>query len=91
MPERLQLRASEVHWVEVDGEVVALDMPRELYLGANRSAARLWQALSDGTTHAQLVQILIDEYSLAAQTAERDVHAFIGQLREHRLLVGDGA
>ncbi len=86
MGEFLKLRGHDVQWVTVDGEVVALDMRSELYLGVNPAGARLWQALADGTTHAELLQILIDEYSIDRQVAGRDVDAFIEQLREQGLL-----
>ncbi len=82
----LKLREAELHWRDVEGEVIVLDMTRSEYVALNRSAAPLWHALCEGATRAQLVDLLRAEFALDDPTAERDVDAFIGQLRHQQLL-----
>jgi hypothetical protein len=84
--ETIRLREAELHSRAVDGEVVALDMAQSEYLGVNASGAPLWQALNDGTTRAHLVALLREQHDLADADAERDVDAFLAQLRERGLL-----
>jgi hypothetical protein len=82
----LRLREADLHWRDVEGEVIALDMARSEYVGLNRSGAPLWRALGTGATRTELVGLLRAEFALDAETAERDVDAFITQLRSQQLL-----
>lgn len=82
----LRLRAAGLEWRTVEGEVVALDMPQETYLGVNRSGSKLWQALAHGAASHELIQLLVSEYGLAQEAAARDVHVFLDALREQGLL-----
>ena len=82
----LRLRSHGLEWREVDGEVIALDIPGAVYLGANQSASGLWDALAQGATREQLVERLMAGYRIGRADAERDVDAFISQLRDRGLL-----
>jgi len=86
MGERLRLRAGGLEWRSVEGEVIAIDVPRAQYLGANRSASLLWEALGEGATEQELAELLVDRYAIDRLTAERDVAAFIEDLETHGLL-----
>ena len=86
MSEFLRLRQAGLEWRTLDGEVVALDLPRALYVGTNQSGRLLWEVLEHGATREQLVQSLVDEYGLERAAAERDVGAFVSHLGEQRLL-----
>lgn len=86
MANRIRLRAAGLEWRTIDEEVVALDLPRESYLGVNRAGSKLWAALAEGTTEEELVQALVDEYGLDRAAAERDVAQFLSELREQGLL-----
>jgi hypothetical protein len=88
LPEQLRLRAERLHWRLVEGEVVALDVSRSIYLAVNATGAQLWEALARGATHDQLVALLRDTYGRDASDAERDVTAFVGQLAARDLLHG---
>jgi len=87
----LRLRAADLHWREVEGEVVALDMADSEYLSINASGTPLWAALREGATRDELVSRLRERHDLDAATAERDVDAFLAQLRERGLLTGESA
>lgn len=83
---RLALREVDLEWRAVEGEVVALDVTRSLYLGVNSSGRILWEALAHGATRAGLVRALLDAYALDGATAERDTDAFLAALDRGGLL-----
>lgn len=86
MGERFRIRGSGLEWRQVEGEIVALDLPSETYLGVNRTGSSLWQALSDGASEADLVQLLVDQYAVDRADAERDVRQFIAALQAQGVL-----
>jgi hypothetical protein len=84
--EHLKLRPTALEWREIEGEVVAVDLQKSVYLAANRSGAVLWPALAEGTTRAELVTRLADQFDLDRDRAAADVDAFVGALAEQGLL-----
>ena len=84
----LRLRADRLHWLESDGEVVALDEQALMYLNANSSGALLWRALAKGTTKDTLVKLLLAEFEVDETTAEQDIDRFLGDLDTRGLLEG---
>jgi hypothetical protein len=84
--ENLKLRPTALEWREIEGEVVAVDLQKSVYLAANRSGAVLWPALAEGTTRDELVSKLADQFGLDRDRAEADVDAFVGALTEQGLL-----
>ena len=83
---RLRLRPDDVHWREVEGEVIALDERASVYLAANPTATMLWRALAAGATRADLVSILTETFGIDAGRAGHDVDAFLEDLRSRDLL-----
>ena len=83
---RLKLRADRLQWVELEGEVVALDESALTYLGANESAALLWRELAAGTSRERLAGLLADHYELDLVEAQADVDGFVESLRSRGLL-----
>ena len=86
MSGNLRLRGDDLEWRLVEGEVIALDVRDELYLGLNDSGSKLWQVLSGGAKQQQLVEILVVAYGIERAAAERDVEDFLTQLHEQGLL-----
>jgi coenzyme PQQ synthesis protein D (PqqD) len=82
----LRLRTEKLEWVETDGEVVALDETELAYLSANASGSLLWEELAHGATHEHLINRLVDVFGIDADTAERDVDAFLADLEQRNLL-----
>jgi hypothetical protein len=82
----IRLRDDKVEWREVEGEIVALDLGRSVYLAINRTGALLWPAVCEGTTRAQLVDTLVAAYSIEAAAAGPDVDAFVADLERQGLL-----
>lgn len=82
----LRLRGDHLQWVDVDGEVVALDETALTYLSANESAAVLWRELTSGTTREQLAERLVERFELDAAQAQADVDLFLADLQARGLL-----
>jgi hypothetical protein len=82
----LRLRDADVHWREIDGEVIALETGGSTYVAANGSGTLLWRALAAGTTRDALVDELLAAYGIDRARAEADTDRFLAQLREQGLL-----
>ena len=54
----LRLTETELHWREIDGEIIALEGRGSLYVAANRAGAVLWRALIEWTTREGLADRL---------------------------------
>jgi len=84
--QRLRLREADVHWHEIDGEVIALEARTSLYLAANGTGSLLWQALVGGSTRARLADVLTDRFGIGRDQARADVERFLDDLAAHGLL-----
>lgn len=87
----LKLREKDLHWREVDGEIIALEARGSRYVAANGAGAVLWRALVDGTTRDGLAAELIRIYGIERERAEADVGRFVDALAEQGLLVDGSA
>ncbi len=88
-PEQVfRVRARDLAWRLVEGEVIVLDLHRSEYLAVNRSGAALWSMLADGVgaTRSQLVGHLVERYGLDVAQAEADVQGFVVTLEDRNLL-----
>jgi Coenzyme PQQ synthesis protein D (PqqD) len=82
----LKLRGDRLEWLEVDGEVIALEGRRSEYLGVNPSGTLLWRAVAEGSTEDGLARLLVDSYGIDAELARDDAARFVADLRERGLL-----
>lgn len=82
----LRLRENDLHWREIDGEVIALEARASIYVAANGSGSVLWRALKEGATRDGLADELVREYGIDRDRATVDADAFIAELTEHGLL-----
>ncbi len=55
-------------------------------MSVNETGAFLWERLEKGTDRRALINALLQEYETDPETAEKDVDAFLGQLRDKGLL-----
>ncbi|HKH18662.1 MAG TPA: PqqD family protein [Solirubrobacteraceae bacterium] len=83
---RLRLRDADVHWQDLDGEVVALEARQSAYLAANPAGSLLWRALVDGSTRDELARGLVDEFGIDHDRALADTDVFLEQLTAWGLL-----
>jgi hypothetical protein len=84
--EQLRLRTDKLRWREIDGEVVAVDIPSSKYLSANGSGAILWQMLATGATLDSLAERLMETFGIDQDRAQGDAKAFVDNLAERDLL-----
>ena len=88
MTNELKLRAADLHWREIDGEVIGLEARGSTYVAANTAGAVLWRALADGSTRDRLADELVRTYGIAPERAAADVDGFLAQLAAQGLLEG---
>jgi hypothetical protein len=84
----LRLRADDLHWVQIDDEVVALEARASKYLAANPAGTLLWQALAEGSTRDQLATQLVDVFGIDRGVALADTDRFLDYLVAEGLLEG---
>jgi hypothetical protein len=82
----LKLAAAAVEWRTYGNEVVLLDLRTSTYLSTNPAASVLWRLLADGTSHASLVDALVETYAVPREQAVADVDAFLAECRRRDLL-----
>jgi hypothetical protein len=92
--ERFRIGPGIVHET-VDGEVVAIDLDSGSYYSLAGSGPLIWGLLAEGAGEAELCDALEASFG-DVETIAGDVPAFLGQLREHGLIVasdeeGNGA
>ena len=78
---QLRLRRDGLHWVEADGEIVALDDRSLQYLSANAVGAVLWQSLIEGATRDELLARILEEFDVEEDVAARDLDGFLASWR----------
>ena len=83
-----RLRAEQVLWRVLDGEVLVYDLAAQTFLSLNMSAALLLPLLQEGADDVRLAAVLVSSYGIAPAVAERDVVAFLQQLQDNGLVVG---
>ena len=57
-------------------------------ISLNETGALLWKELEQGCEKKDLVQALLDEYEVDAETAEKDVNEFLKLAGDARLIDG---
>ena len=82
----LRLRDNDLHWREIDGEVIALEGRGSTYLAANGAGTLLWRALADGCTREVLADALVHAYGIDRDRATADADQFIASLADQGLL-----
>jgi hypothetical protein len=82
----LRLKETDLHWREIDGEIIALEARGSRYIAANGAGTTLWRALVEGTTRDGLADELVREYGIERERAETDVSRFLDALAEQGLL-----
>jgi hypothetical protein len=81
-----KLRSDDLVWQVIDDEIVVLDTRASAYLGLKGSGALLWRELESDVSDERLVEVLVQRYGIAADTAQKDVAAFLDKLEQRGLL-----
>jgi hypothetical protein len=82
----IKLKQGDVHWREIDGEVIALETRASRYVATNGTGTVLWRALLAGTTREGLADELVSEYGIERARAQADADRFLETLVELDLL-----
>jgi hypothetical protein len=82
----VRLRVEDLHWREIDGEVIALEARGSTYVAANGAGTLIWNALAAGTTPEALADELMRVYGIDRERATADIEHFLAQLADQGLL-----
>lgn len=83
---QIRLREADIHWREIDGEIIALETRGSRYVTANGAGTLLWRALVRGATHEELAGELVREYGIDRERALADASRFVAALEDQGLL-----
>ena len=64
----------------LEGEAVLLDLETKCYYRLNATAARIWKGLEQSLEPPQIVDVLVDEFSVDAATARTEVDRVLADL-----------
>lgn len=71
---------------EVEGEIVALSLESELYLGLNASGKEIFEQLTRADSIEEAFEALLESYDVEPKRLRAELSDFIGKLLEQRLL-----
>lgn len=67
-------------------ELMMMSAREGLYLGLNRMGARIWELLEEGRDAESLCRQLVAEFDVEPGQCRQEVHAFLGDLMEHKAI-----
>jgi hypothetical protein len=82
----MRLHSSDIVARDMGDEIVVLDMRSSKYLTVTGAGIRLFELLADERTSEELVTVLLDEYEVEPAVVERDVAAFLADMRAAGLI-----
>ena len=82
----MKLRADDITWREIDGDLVILDLRSSSYLTTNASGAVLMKELTQDRTDEELAGALMAVFGISESQAQDDVKSFIEALADGGLL-----
>lgn len=88
MAAELRLRGDGLDWREVGERIVVLLPGDAGEIVVNGTGAVLWRLLAEGAEPDLLRDRLVAAYGIDSRAAERDVAAFLADLRRRHLLEG---
>jgi len=72
---------------QIEDELVALNLETSFYYGVDGIGTQIWRLLIDeNMTISAACAKLLDEYDVDAETCQREVRAFVGQLIDAKLM-----
>ncbi len=88
MAAEVRLRTDGLDWREVGGRIVVLLPGDGGEIVVNPAGAVLWRLLAEGAEPDRLRDRLVETFGIDSRDAERDVAAFLADLRRRHLLKG---
>jgi hypothetical protein len=72
---------------QIEDELVALNLETSFYYGVDGIGTQIWRLLIDeNMTITEACDKLVEEYDVDAETCQREVRAFVGQLIDAKLM-----
>ncbi len=71
---------------EAAGELIILDQQSGSYFGLNAQGKRVWELVQSPTRLQEIVAILVEEFDVTPERAQRDVEKVLEELQEVGLL-----
>lgn len=78
--------AASVTTATIDGQTSVLDLSRDRYYGLDDVGTAVWDMVRQERTFEEIVDGLARQYDVATSDLERDVGAFLVDLRSRRLV-----
>jgi Coenzyme PQQ synthesis protein D (PqqD) len=75
-----------VHFQEVDGEAVLLNLESGKYFSLDRVGTRMWQLLAEHGQVESALRLLLQEYDVTEDRLQQDLIALIDRLASHGLV-----
>jgi hypothetical protein len=85
-PDDRLARSRELVSTELDQETVLMSINAGAYYGLEGPARTIWEKLETPLTFTQLVDSLVDEYSVSHETCASDVQKFLAEMEQEGLL-----
>lgn len=80
------VRNREILESEVDGDVIALDIPQGECYGFNAVASSVWRLLEHETSAARISDALVSEFDVEREECEAEVLRLLNELLDARLI-----
>ena len=76
----------DVLWQQLQGEAVLLNLKTGVYFGLDAIGTRVWELLAEHRMVRDVVDAIVGEYDVAAQTCAEDVIALVADMQKHALV-----
>jgi hypothetical protein len=76
----------EVAWKDIGGEIVLVHLETNKIYELNRTGARLWKLLEEGSSRSDAEAILVREYGIDEETVHAETAALIDELLRQKLV-----
>ena len=73
----------------LDEQTVLVNLRTNRIFELNRTGARLWDVLGEGSSESQIVERLLAEFEVPQEQLEREVRALLDQLLDEGLISSD--
>lgn len=71
---------------DLPDETIILNLPRGRYFGVNGVARDIWEMLREPKTVREIAESIAGRYDAPVADVERDVYAFLDELRSNELI-----
>jgi hypothetical protein len=79
--------AAHAAWRRLEGEAIILDLNTSVYYSLNDTGALIWERLGAGDEPGSIADALCEEFSVNAESAERDIEQLVSHLLKESLLI----